>query len=315
MSGAAPAKGFLTDVSLCIGCKACEVACRIWNEVPEADFEWRGPTYDHTGELGACSWRHVKFLELPAEPAEPAVEEEAAPDLLHQELAPSPDEMSEDPFRWVFASDVCKHCAVAGCLEACPTGALVRTEVSSVLVQDDICNGCGYCVVTCPFGVIDRRPNGAPSEQPRREAQRATARTPSVIAATSAEPLPGAGGAFKCTFCLDRQAGGLEPACATVCPTESIRFGEVDALEERGHRRVEELQQRGESRAFLYDGRQGSVDQTHSLFVLFGEARDYGLPEAPQLPQRLLGKSWAAALLTAAAALLAAVLSFGGLGG
>ena len=119
----------------------------------------------------------------------------------------------EDPFRWIFLSDVCKHCEEAGCLEACPTGSIVRTEVGSVLVQDDVCNGCGYCVVSCPFGVIDRRP----------------------------APLPDAGGAFKCTFCYDRQKSGLMPACAKVCPTESIVFGRLDDLRARGADRVKTL--------------------------------------------------------------------------
>ena len=113
----------------------------------------------------------------------------------------------EDPFRWIFLSDVCKHCEEAGCLEACPTGSIVRTEVGSVLVQNDVCNGCGYCVVSCPFGVIDRRPT----------------------------PLPDAGGAFKCTFCYDRQKSGLVPACAKVCPTESIVFGRLDDLRARAN--------------------------------------------------------------------------------
>ena len=109
----------------------------------------------------------------------------------------------EAPFGWLFLSDVCKHCEHAGCLEACPTGAIFRTEVSTVYVQDDICNGCGYCIVGCPFGVIDRRPSA----------------------------LTGGGGAFKCTFCYDRQIEGLTPACAKACPTESIQFGPLDELQ------------------------------------------------------------------------------------
>src|SRR5438552_103506 len=80
-------------------------------------------------------------------------------------------------------------------------------------VQDGVCNGCGYCVVSCPFGVIDRRE----------------------------KPLPEAGGAFKCTFCYDRQISGLVPACAKVCPTESIVFGPLQNLREQAQRRVEHL--------------------------------------------------------------------------
>ncbi len=127
-----------------------------------------------------------------------------------------------DPFRWVFLSDVCKHCANAGCLEACPTGSIVRTEFGGVFVQKDVCNGCGYCVVTCPFGVIDKRYHDD-------------------------------GRAFKCTFCYDRQKVGLMPACATACPTESIQFGEMGELKERGKNRVAELKARGYGDARLYD--------------------------------------------------------------
>ena len=151
--------GFFTDPSVCIGCKACEVACKEWNQVPDDGFTWTGNSYDNTGHLGASTWRHVMFLEQ---------------DRAKGNQVAGPMSLGDqDPFRWVFLSDVCKHCEEAGCLEACPTGSIVRTEVGSVLVQNDVCNGCGYCVVSCPFGVIDRRPS----------------------------PLPDAGGAFKCTFC------------------------------------------------------------------------------------------------------------------
>ena len=147
--------GFFTDPSVCIGCKACEVACKEWNEVPDDGFTWSGNSYDNTGHLGASTWRHVMFLE----------QDRAKGDQITGLMGlPNPqstirDPQSDDPFRWVFLSDVCKHCEEAGCLEACPTGSIVRTEVGSVLVQNDVCNGCGYCVVSCPFGVIDRRPS------------------------------------------------------------------------------------------------------------------------------------------------------------
>jgi len=211
--------GFFTDPTVCIGCKACEVACKEWNQVPDDGFTWSGNSYDNTGRLGATTWRHVMFLEQDRVKGNQIT---GSMGLLNRQSAidASPartDPQSDDPFRWVFLSDVCKHCEEAGCLEACPTGAIVRTEVSSVLVQNDVCNGCGYCVVSCPFGVIDRRPS----------------------------PLPDAGGAFKCTFCYDRQKSGLVPACAKVCPTESIVFGRLDDLRARGAERVQQLQQTG----------------------------------------------------------------------
>src|SRR5262245_23141635 len=156
--------------------------------------------------LGASTWRHVKFLELDR--------------TLGSQIAgpmSSGSNGKEAPFSWLFLSDVCKHCEHAGCLEACPTGAIFRTEVSTVYVQDDVCNGCGYCIVGCPFGVIDRRPSA----------------------------LTGGGGAFKCTFCYDRQIDGLTPACAKACPTESIQFGPLDELQARAEQRVADLRGRG----------------------------------------------------------------------
>src|SRR6266511_5380440 len=139
--------GFFTDPTVCIGCKACEVACKEWNHVPDDGFTWSGNSYDNTGHLGASTWRHVMFLEQDRQKGNQITGSMGLLDPQSTIRAPQ----SEDPFRWVFLSDVCKHCEEAGCLEACPTGSIVRTEVGSVLVQDDVCNGCGYCVVSCPF--------------------------------------------------------------------------------------------------------------------------------------------------------------------
>ena len=112
-----------------------------------------------------------------------------------------------------MSSDVCKHCTHAACLDVCPTGALFRTEFGTVVVQPDVCNGCGYCVPACPYGVIDQRKED--------------------------------GRVFKCTMCYDRLKVGQEPACAKACPTESIQFGELDVLRERADRRVAELHAQG----------------------------------------------------------------------
>src|SRR5205807_4289573 len=113
-----PRMGFFTDTSICIGCKACEVACKEWNLVPEDGLTFTGNSYDNTGELGAHTWRHAAFVE----------------------------QQTHDGLRWLMSSDVCKHCTHAGCLDVCPTGAIVRTEFGTVVIQDDVCNGCGYCV-------------------------------------------------------------------------------------------------------------------------------------------------------------------------
>ena len=123
--------GFFTDTSVCIGCKACEVACKEWNGIDETLTDLTAKSYDNTADLGADAWRHVAFIE--------------------QRVAPAGE------VRWLMSSDVCKHCTNAACLDVCPTGSLFRTEFDTVVVQADICNGCGYCVPACPYGVIDRR--------------------------------------------------------------------------------------------------------------------------------------------------------------
>lgn len=250
---------FLTDASVCIGCKACEVACKEWNQIPDDGFQFSGQSYDNTRALGASTWRHVLFLEQP---------HSMGPQLAGL----------EEPFRWQFLSDVCKHCGNAGCLEACPTGAIVRTEIGSVYVQPDVCNGCGYCVVSCPFGVVDKN----------REV----------------------GTAFKCTFCYDRQRAGLMPACAKACPTQSIRFGELEQLRREAHARVKELQHRGYRDARVYDPEETSVAGTHALFVILGEPESYNFPPAPEVPTVYLKSAWGAALVSALVVALVVCAAF-----
>jgi formate dehydrogenase iron-sulfur subunit len=254
---------FLTDSTLCIGCKACEVACKEWNQVPSDGFTFTGMSYDNTVGLGHSTWRHVKFVERMAGAA-------SAPDGRAGYRSNS--------FRWDFSSDVCKHCENAGCLEACPTGSIVRTEFGGVYIQPDVCNGCGYCIVACPFGVVDRRPDD--------------------------------GRAFKCTFCYDRQKAGLAPACATACPTQSIQFGDIGELRAKAHARVEELKSRGIDDAVVYDPVNTSVGGTHAIFVLRGQPGDYNLPEAPDVPTIHLRAGWSSAAVAAGLMVVGAAAAF-----
>jgi formate dehydrogenase iron-sulfur subunit len=252
--------GFFTDPTVCIGCKACEVACKEWNDVPAEVTPWTGLSYDNTKCLGASTWRHVLFLEE----SKPRGSQVAGPMGLE-----------EDPFRWLFLSDVCKHCEVAGCLESCPTGAIVRTETETVYVQNDVCNGCGYCVVSCPFGVIDRRDDEVQDK----------------------------GGAFKCTFCYDRQISGLVPACAKACPTESIRFGPLRDLRREAEQRLATVRANGYDDAQLYDPKDTSVGGLHAFFLLLGQPENYRLPPKPEVPTVYLTEAYGAALGTALLAL------------
>jgi formate dehydrogenase iron-sulfur subunit len=260
--------GFFTDTSVCIGCKACEVACKEWNTLPMDDSHGvldriglSGMSYDNTGMLSANTWRHVAFVEQsrPVDLGMPSVR----PD---PQAAPSGDATE---VRWLMSSDVCKHCTHAGCLDVCPTGALFRTEFGTVVVQGDICNGCGYCVPACPYGVIDTRKDD--------------------------------GRAFKCTMCYDRLTDGLRPACATACPTESIQFGDLDELRARADARLATLQAQGVESARLY-GRDedDGVGGAGAFFLLLDEPEVYGLPPDPVVTTRDLPSMWKAAAAGAA---------------
>ena len=249
---------FLTDSTLCIGCKACEVACKEWNDLDADGLNWTGFSFDNTGALGHSTWRHVKFVEH-------------APEVGHGGNSP-------DVASWTFSSDVCKHCENAGCLEACPTGSIVRTEFGSVYVQPDVCNGCSYCVVACPFGVIQRNKED--------------------------------GRAFKCTFCYDRQKAGLTPACAHACPTESIKFGKLDDLRAEAHRRIEDLHERGMEDAVFYDPVDTSVGGIHAFFIARGDPRQYNLPPQPEIPTIYAAQAWKSAAIGAGVLALGTLFAF-----
>jgi formate dehydrogenase iron-sulfur subunit len=273
MGSNAMANGFFTDTTLCIGCKACEVACKQWNQLPADGYEFSGNSYDNTRELGGTTWRHVAFVE------------QAAP------LDAQPTDT-----RWLMMSDVCKHCTNAGCLEACPTGAIIRNEFEDVFIQPDICNGCGYCVPSCPFGVVDLI---APADYDAPRGFVSDGRT-------NDDATQHHGGvAGKCTLCYDRQKLGLTPACAKACPTESIQFGNVAELHEQARARVETLQARGVS-SYLYGvGENNTIGDLNAFFLLTDRPEAYNLPERPVLPSTRQPAGYTAAALTAAALALA----------
>ena len=255
-SNRSPRKGFFTDTTLCIGCKACEVACKQWNQLPDDGMLFTGMSYDNTVALGASTWRHVAFIERPV----PLSTQDAG------------------AFSWLFSSDVCKHCVRAGCLESCPTGAIVRTEFDSVYVQPDICNGCGYCVVNCPFGVIDVRKDD--------------------------------GRAWKCTLCYDRLKADMQPACAKACPTDSIKFGDLEELRATARQRVATLQEQGMQEAYLYGEDAASQPGTEGLnafFLLVDKPEAYNLPPDPVVPTKNARAPWTSFALAALGLVAAAV--------
>ncbi len=275
--------GFYTDTTVCIGCKACQVACHQWNDLPAelADIAHEtennhtiipleavgignslglqtrpltGDSYDNTGSLSAVNWRHVKFIE-----------KSGTGDLSGGQASYNQQDPERSNLQWMMMSDVCKHCVNAPCLEVCPTGAIIRTEFDSVYIQEPVCNGCRDCISACPFGVI--HVSGLANE--------------------------GKGTAKKCTLCYDRMQHGLTPACAQACPTESIQFGPIADLKVRAQKRVEQLHDLGFAQARLYGADDKVLGGLNAFYLLMDEPEVYGLPSAPKLPSRIVAPSHA----------------------
>jgi formate dehydrogenase iron-sulfur subunit len=255
----AEAKGFFTDTSVCIGCKACEVACKEWNQLTGDEPRFLADSFDNTGSLDAANWRHVKFIELDSHLTEGTT--------------------AGNGQAWLMMSDVCKHCKEASCAQVCPTNAIVRTEFDTVFIQQDVCNGCRDCIAACPYGVIGF------SEK--------------------------TGTVHKCTMCYDRLQNDLVPACAKVCPTQSIQFGNLVDLHMAADQRLAQLRQGGNARAQLYGRDDGVYGGLNSFFLLMDEPEVYGLPSAANavLPSRNNAGGYVGALVAAALAVIGGLIA------
>jgi formate dehydrogenase iron-sulfur subunit len=257
-------KGMFVDTTICFGCKACQVACKQWNALPgePADFRtdpaekipvavnFTGDSYDNTADLTGTNWRRVRFIEQFPE--------------------------NRAGGRWLISSDSCKHCNDAGCLNACPTGALVRTDLGNVVVRQDVCIGCKYCLPSCPFGVV------------------------------AFSHLTGT--ARKCSLCDERIHSGLGTACAKACPTGSIAYGEMAELKKKADARLARLKSLGHEKANIYGYKEaGGLN----VFYLFDDRPSvYGQPEKPDVPQGRLVVSSAVTVAGALAVGAAALVAF-----
>jgi len=250
------AYGFFTDTSVCIGCKACEVACKEWNALAGNEPVF-GDGFDNTGSLDAQNWRHVKFID----------------NVPDQTMGTGQGKA------WLMMSDVCKHCQHASCMEVCPTGAIIRTEFDTVYIQPDVCNGCRNCIAACPYDVI-----GLDEHK---------------------------GVVQKCTLCYDRLQGGMEPACAKACPTDSIQFGPLDELRPAARQRVTTLHEQGVTQARLYGDDDSVYGGLNAFFLLMDSPQAYRLPNAENavLPRRNNVGGYLGALGTAVLAVLGSVLA------
>ena len=174
-------KAVLYDANKCIGCRACQIACKQWNELPSDATTNRG-TYENPPRLDAHTFTKIRFNEVE----------------------------NDGTFHFVFTKVQCMHCEYPACAAACPVGALQKTDNGPVIYDDNKCFGCRYCMVACPFGI------------PNYEWD---------------TPLPWV---RKCTFCADRQSGGLKPACVSTCPTGALKYGEREELIAEARQRIAE---------------------------------------------------------------------------
>jgi len=211
----------LVDTSKCMGCRGCQAACKQWNQLPAEQTTFEG-SYENPPRFSNNTWLRVVFRE-------------------HED---------NGKVNWLMAKTGCMHCTDAACMQACPAGAIYRTDFGTVQIDENKCIGCNYCVTACPFQVIgfDRLTNKA----------------------------------RKCTFCLDRLTSGLQPACAQACPTGSITFGHRRDLISRAVQRVNQLQATGKVNAQIYGLDQ--LDGTAMLYVLADNPEKYGLPADPHVP-------------------------------
>ncbi len=224
-------KARLIDVSKCMACRACQVACKQWNELPAEHTTQRG-TYENPPDLSGHTWIKVEFRERPGE--------------------------------WLFRAHTCMHCTDASCEKVCPTGAISH-QGEVVIIDQEWCIGCGYCVQACPFNV------------PHKDEEEGTAR--------------------KCRFCIDRITNGYQPACATTCPSGAIQFGEREELLATARKRVQILTANGSPNATLYG--EHEMGGLHTLYVLTDQPSVFGLPEAPQLATTTAWVQWLSGAIAA----------------
>ncbi len=211
----------LYDAPKCTACRACQVACKEWNQNPGVKTVNRG-SYENPPTLGAYTWMRILFN----------------------------DRYVKDEFHWLFTKHQCMHCSEAACVKVCPPEATTKDENGLVSTDAARCIGCQYCRIACPFDV----PGYSEKEK----------------------------GVFRCTFCVDRVANGLTPACVKTCTAGALKFGPKDELIEEAYTRVAELQANGVLKANVYG--ESELGGLKYIYVLADEAEAYQLPDSPSIP-------------------------------
>ncbi len=165
------AKSVLVDLTRCIGCRGCQVACKEWNERDARKTSFKGD-FTNPAKLNSDTYTNIKFVET----------------------------AQNDKVGWSFIKNQCMHCREPACAAACPVSALTKTPQGPVSYDYDRCIGCRYCMVACPFDIPKYEWNST---------------SPWVQ---------------KCTFCSERMADGMLPACIKTCPTATMYFDDYDKI-------------------------------------------------------------------------------------
>ncbi|AOM82090.1 4Fe-4S dicluster domain-containing protein [Salisediminibacterium beveridgei] len=217
----------LVDVTRCDACRACQVACKNWNDLP-MDVSEYGGSYQSHEKVNGKTWNVLQMKEYE----------------------------NGSGFEWLFRHSACFHCEDAACEKVCPEGAISTTDMGSVVIDQEKCVGCSYCVQNCPFDIVELAEYTNGDGETVERAQ-------------------------KCTMCDDRIHNGLQPACADICHMDAIVFGTKEEMKELAQKRLAQVQDRYPN-AQIYDPE--GVGGTHTFYLLAEEPEAYDLPRDPKVP-------------------------------
>ncbi|MDY6794715.1 MAG: 4Fe-4S dicluster domain-containing protein [Actinomycetota bacterium] len=250
------AVAILFDASKCTGCRACQIACKQWNQRTYTHTDNNG-TYENPLQLTAQCWNRILFNEPEERP-------------------------KDDDIYWYFTKTQCMHCADATCVKVCPSGATKKYKVSDsdeeayvVMTDPKVCIGCNYCVATCPF-------QACRYDEEEKAIYRCRLCYDRITNSDDAWPTP-----EQASPDMENQPYPVPPrnipACVLTCTTGALSFGERDEMIEMAKERVEYLKsEKGVERAQIY-----GVDELnglHYIYVLEEGPEKYGLPEKPTVP-------------------------------